>query len=71
MAKRNLLVSLSRMRDHAREAIAFARGRSVCGRKWGTAIRFSLAEPHCFPHESEARIGGCTLFSRSRTCVTG
>ncbi len=39
-----------------------ARGRSVRGRKWGTAIRFSLVEPHCFQHKCDARIGGCPLF---------
>ena len=43
----------------------------IRGRKWGTANRFSLAEPHRFQHECDARIGGCPLFSRCRTCTTG
>ncbi len=48
-----------------------ARGKSGCGRKWGTAIRFSLVESLCFQCRCGTRIGGCPLFSRPRTCTTG
>ena len=40
-----------------------ARGGNVLTRKRGTAIRISPAELTCFQHNSNAKFGGCTLFS--------
>jgi len=54
-----------------KEAAITVRGKSMRGRKWGTATNFRSSKLFKNRHFVERKLAGCTLFSRLRTSTTG